>query len=81
MTLPWTWVSLAHTGHQRSAPLEAFVRAYFASVLRHPTSSGLWLDVDTKTPAAADELQNHPSLASWLPDESVAELWKNLHQP
>jgi predicted esterase len=78
---PWTWVSLAHMGHSRSAPLEAFARAYFASVLLNPGTSGLWLDVDTKNPLAPAELQAHPTLAAWLPDNNVAELWKDLHQP
>jgi hypothetical protein len=81
MSKPWTWVSLAHTGHTRSPSLEAFVRAYFASVLLNPTTNGLWLDVDTKSPAAASDLRDHPTLAAWLPDGGVAEIWKNLHQP
>ena len=77
----WTWVSLAHTGHCRSAALEAFVRNYFASVLMNPRTTGLWLDVDTKNPPAPAEIKAHPTLADWLPDKTVARLWGNLHQP
>ena len=81
LSKPWTWVSLAHTRHAWSPVLEDFVRAYFASVLINPQGKGLWLDVDTKTPVSPDDLQQHPTLAAWLPDESVAQTWKNLHQP
>jgi predicted esterase len=81
MDKPWTWVSLAHMGHSRSAALEAFVRSYFAAVLCHPGASGLWLDVDTKNPLSPAELQARPTLAAWLPDKDVAQLWKKLHQP
>jgi hypothetical protein len=78
---PWTWLSIAHTGHRRSPALEAFVRAYFASVLLDPGRKGLWLDVDAKTPMASTDLQKHPTLATWLPDEAVAQAWRELHQP
>lgn len=81
MEEPWTWVSLARVGHSRSAALEAFARAYFASVLLNPGAKGIWLDVDTKSPATTDDIQEHPALAAWLPDENVAGLWKRLHQP
>jgi poly(3-hydroxybutyrate) depolymerase len=81
MGKPWTWVSLADTGHVRSVPLETFARAYFASILLHPSGAGIWLDVDTKAPLVAEQVQEHPTLASWLPDEKVAEVWKNIHQP
>jgi hypothetical protein len=81
MAKPWTWVSIAHTGHAVSPLLEDFARAYFASVLANPQDKGLWLDVDTKTPVSPSDLKEHPTLAAWLPDESVAEDWKHLHQP
>jgi predicted esterase len=81
MAKPWTWVSLAHMGHNRSVLLETFVREYFASVLLNPKRSGLWLDVDTKTPVTLADLEEHPTLATWLPDEAVARTWRNLHQP
>ena len=81
MSKPWTWVSLAHTGHAWSSSLDDFARTYFASVLNHPKDRGLWLDVDTKLPVSPNDLQRHPTLAAWLPDESVAQAWKDLHQP
>jgi len=37
--------------------------------------------VDTKTPVNPSDLQKHPTLAAWLPDENVAQAWKDLHQP
>jgi hypothetical protein len=78
---PWTWVSLAHTGHVVSPRLEDFVRAYFASVLSEPQDKGLWLDVDTKTPISIGDVEEHPTLAAWLPNENVARLWKEIHNP
>lgn len=78
---PWTWVTLASAGHSRSVALEAFTRAYFASVLLNPHAKGLWLDVNTKSPTTVDELRAHPALSAWLPNQNVAELWKHLHQP
>lgn len=81
MEKPWTWVSLSHTGHVRSTALDDFVRVYFSSILAHPEIKGLWLDVDTKTPVIAADLKEHPTLAVWLPNENVAQVWKNLHQP
>jgi len=78
---PWTWVSLAHTGHQWSPLLEDFIRAYFTSVLTNPLNKGLWLDVDTKKPLEPDDLKEHPTLAAWLPDENAARAWEEVHQP
>ena len=80
MEKPWTWVSLSHTRHVSSLALDDLVRAYFSSVLK-PQKEGLWLDVDTKTPVATADLKEHPTLAVWLPDDQVAEEWKNVHQP
>lgn len=81
MSKPWTWLSIAHMGHSRSSSLEAFARLYFSSVLLNPRQKGLWFDVDTKMPVDSADLQEHPTLAAWLPDEAVAQAWKNLHQP
>ena len=78
---PWTWISLAHTGHVVSPQLDELVRTYFKSVLDHPQEKGLWLDVDTKTEVSAGELQGEPTLACWLPDANTARAWKALHQP
>jgi hypothetical protein len=77
----WTWVSLAHTGHAWSTPLDGLVRAYFSALLADSSGKGMWLDVDSKTPVEAKDVQEHPTLAAWLPDETVAAAWKNLHQP
>jgi hypothetical protein len=81
MSKPWAWVSLGHQGHAWSSSLDEFVRIYFASVLAHPQSKGLWLDVDSKTPITPSDLREHPTLAAWLPDETAANAWKQLHQP
>jgi hypothetical protein len=78
---PWTWISLAHTGHVLSPPLDELVRTYFKSVLDHPKDKGLWLDVDTKVEVSTTVLQEQPSLACWLPNADTAQAWKTLHQP
>jgi hypothetical protein len=78
---PWTWISLAHTGHVASPQLDELVRTYFKSVLDHPQEKGLWLDVDTKTEVSTGEIQEEPTLSCWLPDADTARAWKALHQP
>ena len=92
---PWTWVSLSGTEHVWSAPLDRFVRAYFAALL-HGTrapgtvlqanraiagSAGDWRDVDTKQEISVRQASLQPTLACWLPDRSVGTLWSSLHQP
>jgi hypothetical protein len=81
MEKPWTWISLAHTGHVLSPALEDFVRSYFASILAHPTAKGVWMDVDTKSPVERRVEQQNPTLAAWLPDADVAGAWRAIHQP
>jgi hypothetical protein len=78
---PWTWVSLAKTGHQSSPALDEFVRSYFAAILRHETATAQWLDVDLKTPISRQEIETHPTLACWLPNRRTAQNWIQLHQP
>ena len=93
---PWTWVSLGGTEHARSVPLDQFVRAYFAAVLRQgatpqgqqtagarlvPGPAGTWRDVDTKEEVPAGRTPLQPMLACWLPDRAVATLWSSLHHP
>jgi hypothetical protein len=78
---PWTWISLQHQGHAWSGALDDFVRVYFDSILANPDEKGLWLDVDSKTPVSPTDLQEHPTLAAWLPDETTANAWKQIHQP
>ena len=94
--LPWTWVSLGHTGHVWSEPLSKFVRAYFAAVLRIADMSpaprlevesklsipaGSWRDVDTKAELSQRQVLDQPVLASWLPVQSLVSLWCALHCP
>ena len=95
--LSWTWVSLGHTGHVWSEPLADFVRAYFAAVLRRTNKlaaqranterrsfdadGSSWHDVDTKEKLSRDQVSSQPTLASWLPDESLGNLWDRLHCP
>lgn len=96
MGRPWTWVSLGGTEHARSAPLDQFVRAYFASLLSgilapdgvHAGrsqaaihSAGEWRDVDTKQKLSIHEAMLQPTLACWLPDPSLGVLWNSLHHP
>jgi len=77
----WTWVSLAKTDHQSSPALDEFVRGYFAAILRHETATAQWLDVDLKTPITRKEIEAHPTLACWLPNQSTVQSWIKLHQP
>ncbi len=95
--LPWTWVSLAHMGHAWSEPLNQFVRAYFAAILRRTNtlsgfrredaeskrnvSAGTWRDVDTKAEISPRQVLDQPVLASWLPEPSLASLWCAVHSP
>ncbi len=81
MGKPWTWISVPNTGHSWSNPLESFVRSYFAALLDHPQDRPLWLDIDTKNPVAANQIAQIPTVAVWLPNADVAELWKKLHKP
>lgn len=85
---PWTWVSLARTGHARSATLDTFVRSYFPACLRgappgNPSASReeRWCDVETKEPILRAAVSAQPTLASWLPTEDVARRWRVLHHP
>ncbi len=92
---PWTWVSLGGTEHVWSAPLDQFVRAYFAALLRGtPATNGVlkvsrvasgfvggWRDVDTKQEISAGQASLQPTLACWLPDRSLGTLWSGLHRP
>lgn len=95
--LPWAWISLGHTGHVWSKPLDGFVRAYFAALLptvggpndrmgkadreRGDGGGGSWRDVDTKQELSRDQALDQPTLASWLPDRSLGSLWSSLHCP
>lgn len=79
----WTWLNLAGIGHQESKALDNFVRLYFSAILENKTgdSNGEWYDVDTKRLLTAGEAKEQPTLACWLPNSTVAEIWLKLHQP
>jgi pimeloyl-ACP methyl ester carboxylesterase len=78
---PWLWVSLADTDHQWSPELDAFVRAYFQSILQTPKPAGVWVDIERKEPYARPEAIAQPSMSGWLPDEKLLPLWKQIHAP
>ena len=78
---PWLWISLARVGHSGSPPLEAFIRQYFAAVLKHNQRAGLWVDVDLETPASGSERKEEPSLTGWIPDIGLLDRWKAINEP
>lgn len=82
---PWLWVSLPKIGHQASPALEEFARKYFEAVLKRGGSSGLsggvWLDVDTKKVITESEAMAVPSESGWLPDPSLIDHWRKIHEP
>lgn len=81
MEMPWTWVSLHNQGHSLSKPLDDFLRAYFKVLLDNRSGPGMWLDVDTKIPLTNAAVAARPTLATWLPDDTSASIWRDLHQP
>jgi pimeloyl-ACP methyl ester carboxylesterase len=82
---PWLWVSLPKIGHQASPALEEFARKYFEAVLRRGGSSalsgGVWVDVDTKKVITESEAMAVPSESGWLPDPSLTQDWRKIHEP
>lgn len=82
---PWLWVSLPKLGHQASPALEDFARKYFEAVLRRGASSalsgGVWVDVDTKKVITESEAMALPSESGWLPDPSLTQDWRKIHDP
>jgi acetyl esterase/lipase len=82
---PWLWVSLPKTGHQASPALEEFARKYFEAVLKRGGSSalsgGVWVDVDTKNVITDSEAMALPSESGWLPDPSLIQEWRKIHEP
>lgn len=82
---PWLWVSLPKIGHQASPALEDFARKYFEAVLKRGSSSalsgGLWVDVDTKKVLSESEAKAIPSESGWLPDPSLINDWRKIHEP
>ena len=80
---PWLWISVPENGHSISAPVEDFVRHYFAALLRTngQTTSGQWVDIDFKTNAGPETIRSQPSVTGWLPDAKLLSEWKEVHQP
>lgn len=82
---PWLWVSLPEIGHQSSPALEDFARKYFEAVLKRGGSSdlsgGVWVVVDTKKVITESEAMALPSESGWLPDSSLIENWRKIHEP
>lgn len=78
---PWSWISLAKTGHEQSLPLNEFARAYFSAILQGHASAPEWWDVDLKKRLSPEEAKANPTLACWLPSRQVAGSWLTLHQP
>ncbi len=77
---PWLWISVPKIGHAIHPPTEAFVRSYFAAVLKRNTQ-GAWVDVDLKALAEKSVVENQPSLTGWLPDEALLPTWREIHEP
>ena len=82
---PWIWVSLPKIGHQASPAMEEFARKYFEAVLKRGGSSdlsgGVWVDVDTKKVLSESEAMALPSESGWLPDPSLIDNWRKIHEP
>ena len=82
---PWLWLSLPKIGHQASPALEDFARKYFEAVLKRGGSSdlsgGVWVDVDTKKVLSESEAMALPSESGWLPDPSLIDNWRKIHEP
>jgi len=77
---PWLWLSLARTGHSRSAVIEDFARSYFAVNLGVPKNP-LWVDIDEKRQMTASEATQTPSESGELPDAGIMEAWSRIHDP
>lgn len=76
---PWTWVSIAETGHHRKGSFEEFVRNYFSKVLTAEQASGLLVDVDTEDPESFKDGGLQPGLTSYLPDARLLAAWRGVH--
>jgi hypothetical protein len=75
---PWTWVSLAETGHHRKGSFERFIRSYFASIIESGNPDGAtFADIDTEEITTVSEVQ--PELLTWLPSKELLEDWKSIH--
>ena len=80
---PWLWVIASKTGHSICAPVEDFIRDYFAAVLdgNGSTSSGAWVDINLKAKTEQDTVTSQPSATGWLPDLKLLNEWQAVHHP
>ncbi|WP_309398581.1 hypothetical protein [Cerasicoccus maritimus] len=82
---PWTWISLAGTGHARHRAFEQFIRDYFAAALdsSNLNDSGkqtiIFIDVDTEELFVNEQDTIQPAMLAVLPDGRLAEKWKAVH--
>ncbi|GHC11537.1 hypothetical protein [Cerasicoccus arenae] len=84
MGKPWTWVSIAETGHFRKGPFEKFVREYFGAVLsgKHEKEWPVFIDIDTEEQATGSYSDfTQPELLTWLPTEDFVAKWRQVHHP
>lgn len=80
---PWLWLCAPHTGHSIYPPAESFVRRYFSAILDKTriNKSGEWVDIDQKSLATPEVIQDQPSATGWLPDPTLLTQWQEVHQP
>lgn len=77
---PWTWVSIANTGHHRKGAFESFVRSYFSTILESKVPvSGIFADVDTEDLQSNASFTRQQELQSWLPSHNLLSEWQSLH--
>jgi hypothetical protein len=78
---PWVWVSLKDVGHDPSPLLDTFARSFFGALLTHKKEAGNWYDVATFLPVERQMVNEFPSLAAWLPDPTLVDAWRKVHNP
>jgi hypothetical protein len=76
----WLWLSLAHTGHNRSAIMEDFARRYFVSALALKKEA-VWIDVDEKIEITPQQAKEEPALTGFIPDRGLLGAWDAIHDP
>lgn len=83
---PWLWIGIPDNGHSPERKVESFVRDYFEAILQNngkldPTKTGLWIDIDKRTPAEVNIIREYPSITGWLPDAKLLNIWQLLNEP
>jgi hypothetical protein len=77
----WLWLSAGPTAHAIYPPAENFIRDYLAAELSSSANrQGQWIDLDFKTRADNQTLQNQPTLTGWLPDTALMNSWKDIQE-